>query len=216
MNEDYKKQIRKICGFSESINRYNHLDEVLDIKNGDVVIDCGAHQGDTSMYFSHKVGENGKVYAIEIERGNCERLNKNLNEMNLKNVTIVNVGIADKRCTYPLYDSPWSSTYNIFKNSTKTRNKLKPIPCECDTLDNIVNVLGINRIDFIYMNMEGAEYLAIDGMKEVLTKFKPKLYISDHAKYLPKSFVKKHNIREKLKNYGYNIIQDNPILAEWR
>lgn len=42
------------------------IPDVVEAMPGDVVIDAGTCIGDTACYFSHKVGDTGKVYSFEI------------------------------------------------------------------------------------------------------------------------------------------------------
>ena len=46
------------------------------------------------------------------------------------------------------------------------------------TIDKIVNELGLERVDFIKMDIEGAEVAALTGARETLRRFRPRLAIA--------------------------------------
>ena len=46
------------------------------------------------------------------------------------------------------------------------------------TVDNIVRELHLSRVDFIKMDIEGAEVRALHGAKETLQRFRPRLSIA--------------------------------------
>jgi predicted membrane protein len=62
-----------------------HEDEIIELfcpKEGDIVVDVGAHMGRYTIIASKRVGENGKVIAIEAHPGNYEMLNRNIKLIN--------------------------------------------------------------------------------------------------------------------------------------
>jgi hypothetical protein len=70
-----------------------HEDEIIDhfnTKQGDIVVDVGAHMGKYTIIASKRVGANGKVIAIEAHPGNYEMLNRNIKLNGLTNVTTLN------------------------------------------------------------------------------------------------------------------------------
>ena len=57
-------------------------------------------------------------------------------------------------------------------------SKLPGLPVE--TLDQIVEQLRLDRVDFIKMDIEGAERRALEGARETLRRFKPRMAISSY------------------------------------
>ena len=82
-------------------------------KEGDVVIDVGAHIGRYTIIASKRVGPNGKVIAIEADPSNFEMLNRNIQLNRLANVTTLNyVGIFQRNKNKTLFAS-WRCLYQI-------------------------------------------------------------------------------------------------------
>ncbi len=83
----------------------------------------------------------------------------------------------------------------------------KLIHVEVDTLDNFLSHHSINqKIDFVKMDVEGMEYQVLEGMKQILSKYKPILYLetlisTEGALGFP---VLKH-IEEYLKSLDYKL-----------
>jgi len=139
---------------------------------GDYVIDGGACFGDTALVFSNSVGENGHVFAFDPVAEHQEILNYNLNQFSFKNVTAIPFGLSD----HDVLCSPLVlNTYNpAFRSSS---NNVPLI-----SIDSFVSKYSINKIDFIKLDIEGAELEAIVGAKESIDRFKPKLAISLYHK----------------------------------
>ncbi len=71
------------------------IDQIL-FKEGDVVVDIGAHIGLYTIIASKRVGAKGKVVAIEAHPGNFEMLYKNTKLNNLDNVLLLSCAASSK------------------------------------------------------------------------------------------------------------------------
>ncbi|OON92649.1 MAG: hypothetical protein ATN32_09525 [Candidatus Epulonipiscium fishelsonii] len=99
-----------------------------------------------------------------------ERTKDNINNENLKNVEIFNIGAWSKKDTLN-FSNTGNGGSRIINNSN---HKI-----EVDSLDN---VLGDTPVTFIKMDIEGAELEALIGAKEIIQKYKPHLAISLYHK----------------------------------
>src|SRR5215216_176024 len=72
-------------------------------KEGDIVIDIGAHIGCYTIISSKRVGTEGKVVAIEADPDNFEMLNRNIKLNQLTNVIPVNYAVYSKETKIKLY-----------------------------------------------------------------------------------------------------------------
>ncbi len=69
-----------------------HLEELftyVDLSDGDVVADIGCHEGYLTFHLSKRVGDRGKVYAVDVRRDRLERLTESLTDKNIRNVETV-------------------------------------------------------------------------------------------------------------------------------
>ena len=126
---------------------------------GDVVVDVGAELGTDTVVFSEAVGPNGTVIAIEAQPNTYQMLVKTCRSNGLSNVVPMNVAIAEKKGEVRI-----STDAGIESNFIGDTGELVP----ADTLDNLLKDLP--RIQFLKMNIEGAEQLAIQAMNETVEK----------------------------------------------
>lgn len=131
-------------------------------QEGDTVLDIGAYVGMFSIKASRAVGPTGKVVAIEPSPENYELLKQNCE--GLDNVI-------------PIKKAIWSSngTERLYYSRTPAANSLvvawaNYIEVETITLDNLIDELGIGRVDFIKLDVEGAELAVLKGAKETMAR----------------------------------------------
>jgi len=141
---------------------------------GDVVFDCGACYGDTTLFFAHEVGEDGMVYSFEFNKNNLNVMNKNvqLNSILKKRIKIV---------PKPLSRVP-NEEFCFYENGPGSNIKSKQFGAPklyvySESIDNFVDKEKI-KVDFIKMDIEGSELDALKGGEITIRKFKPKLAIS--------------------------------------
>jgi FkbM family methyltransferase len=160
------------------------------IKAGDVVLDCGANIG-TFTREALNAGAS-KVIAIEPASENLECLRRNFApEIAEGKVIIYPKGVWDKDDMLELHihhDNAAADSFLIPSDkSTKTSEKV-PLT----TIDKMVDELKLDRVDFVKMDIEGAEVKALIGGKSVLARHHPKLSISvyhvpDHPVEVPRA-----------------------------
>jgi len=93
---------------------------------------------------------------------------------------------------------------SVFASHPKFGNKIKFV--NTIKIDNIKYKYKLNKIDFIKLDIEGAELLALNGAKIVLKKFKPSISLECEKKDFKSinTFLKKYNYTPFLFNkFGY-------------
>ncbi|MFA6554486.1 MAG: FkbM family methyltransferase [Candidatus Paceibacterota bacterium] len=136
------------------------------LKNGFTVVDIGANIGYYTIIASGHIGSNGKIFAYEPENRNYSFLQKNIEVNRLTNVKAQKIGLSDKKGSNTLYLDP-----NNKGHHSLVYDKDKPgLTIELDTLDNSLKQFGSPKIDIIKIDIEGAEFLALEGMRETIQK----------------------------------------------
>lgn len=146
------------------------------IRPGDVVLDCGAHVG-TFAKFALARGA-GRVIAIEPDPVNLACLKSNLEaEIAGGQVTVVSAAVWDRRDKLTLYHS--LDEWNSGAHSVARERPNSPVKIEVPALplDEIVEELRLDRVDFIKMDIEGAERHALQGAAKTIARFKPRMAI---------------------------------------
>jgi len=140
------------------------------VKDGDNVIDLGANIGYFTLILAKLVGPTGKVFAFEPDPRNLALLKKNVEYNNYKNVIIVPKAVSNVNDKCTLYTGQKTFGQNkIYKPKNTKIQKFIPIDSETVRLDDFFRTNGLlDKISFIKMDVEGAEFLALSGMKEIL------------------------------------------------
>lgn len=144
------------------------------IGKDDIVFDCGANIGLFSI-IAAKEAVNGLVYAFEPFKENINFINKNLELNNISNVKAIENAVWEKSMTIKMRfdaDSPASSGY---LHVNKYENNIREITAI--SIDEFVTTHNVERVDFIKMDIEGAERYALKGAFKTIKKHKPKLSI---------------------------------------
>ncbi|GGG53221.1 FkbM family methyltransferase [Bizionia arctica] len=148
---------------------------VVEAEPGDTVLDIGGCWGDTALYFAHKVGVKGQVYSFEFIPENLKlfKLNTEFNPNLLANIKLIPNPISNNSgdLIYFKDNGPASRVeFEPFEDQTGTATTV--------TVDDFVKTRKIEKIDFIKMDIEGAEPMALEGALETIKKFRPKLAIA--------------------------------------
>jgi len=131
---------------------------------GDVILDVGAGIGSETFVFSVAVGRNGKVVSVEAHPKTFFCLKKMCEYNRLKNVSVLNLAVIDKE------SEVFIENLESYMATKIVSNGQTGIPVRGTTLDQIMNDLNITHIDFLKMNIEGAEKLAIKGMLDTIKR----------------------------------------------
>jgi len=166
------------CYSSILRDHYKHQvskDIFIGAERGDVVFDLGGCYGDTALYFSEKVGKTGKVYSFEFIPGSIEIFERNMNlNPDLKStISIVDSPLWDKSELDIFYQDCGGGSKVSFEKFLNWEGTKKTT-----TIDDFVSEQNIGKVDFIKADIEGAEPFALEGAKDTLRRFRPKLAIS--------------------------------------
>ncbi|MGD9622062.1 MAG: FkbM family methyltransferase [Mycolicibacterium sp.] len=128
---------------------------------GDVILDIGAGIGTETLPFSGMVGDSGKVVAVEAHPATFDMLERACRLNDLRNVELVHAAVMDS-------DEPVMISDLRAGFCQENRIGSEGIPVRAVTISELVSNLDLNRIDFLKMNIEGAEVGALRGARDVL------------------------------------------------
>jgi FkbM family methyltransferase len=179
---------------SQYILPFNLAEERLHIygegaRKGDIVLDCGANVG-TFARFALNQGA-AKVIAIEPAPDNIEALKRNFaKEIADGRLVVVPKGVWDKDDVLELRVDPENQAADSFVIQRPGATSTIKVPLT--TIDQLVAELGLPKVDFIKMDIEGAEVKALQGAKQTLAKHHPRMGLSvyhqdDHPVEVPKA-----------------------------
>ena len=140
----------------------------------DVIIDAGAFIGDTAVFFHHKLAGRCRIHSFELLDENLALLQHNLqrNGVHDEQIVLNKLALADTTGEEIIIaDGATQGSTSIFgKKAGGTR-------VQTITLDDYVTSLKLDRVDFIKMDIEGAEVQALAGARHTIAHFRPKLAI---------------------------------------
>jgi FkbM family methyltransferase len=188
-----------------------HEDDIIERflpKDGDTVVDIGAHIGLYTIISSKRVGFNGKVIAIEAHPENFEILNRNIQLNQLTNVIALNYAAYSEEERLKLYlpsgESGFTKYNTIMPKFAKRDEKF--VEVTANTLDKLlqsngIKTNGISAVSWIKIDVEGAEFEVLKGAHNVLSDSKDiAILIELHGspyEYRPKieEFIKLYNLK---------------------
>jgi len=166
-NNPYDAIKRDLTSIKDYLKKYRP-------KKGDIVIDGGGYIGLFTLVASNLVGSEGKVIVFEPDTRNYKMLLNNLEVNKATNVKVINQGLWSKDTTLQLQAKGLGSSFF----SGNINDPIIPVPVV--SLDNELKRIGIKKVDFIKMDVEGAELEAIKGCKNTLKRDNVKLAIASY------------------------------------
>jgi FkbM family methyltransferase len=169
------------CAVVQKQYEYHHGAVHCKAEAGDVVIDAGGCWGETSLYFAHEAGPDGAVVAFEFIPSNLAVLkrNRDLNPHLARNYHVVEHPVWSA-AAMKLYYVDWGPGSRVTDDINKYHSWEGMV--ETVTIDGTLKSLGLDRVDFIKMDIEGAELDALKGAEASIRKHRPKLAISLYHK----------------------------------
>lgn len=160
------------------------------------VIDVGANVGFFAERFAKWVSGSGRVIAIEAEPENMARLTAALAKAGLlEKVDLVEAAAVDKEGEVRLTLSPGNpADHRVGETGIKVRGA---------TLDGIWAAHGSPKVGLVKMDIQGAEWSALQGAKELLDRDQPALFVELADEALQPYGVTGTDVTETLLQRGY-------------
>ena len=158
------------------------------LRPGDIVLDCGANVG----VYTRKALWAGaaQVIAIEPAPDNLECLRRNFPaEIASGKVVVYPKGVWDKDDVLKLSVDPGDSARDSFVNAFPNAAFIE---APLTTIDQLAAELHLARVDFIKMDIEGAEQKAIAGARNTIARWRPRMALClyhrrEDAEMIPKA-----------------------------
>jgi FkbM family methyltransferase len=147
----------------------------IEARDGDTVIDAGGCWGDSALYFAHRVGRGGRVYSFEFLPNNLDVFRRNL---------ALNPQLAPRIEVVP--HPVWSTgDVELFVSGAGPGARVGPTrqtPADATvrtlSIDQLAEREALPRVDFVKMDIEGAEQAALRGAEGVLRRWRPRLAVT--------------------------------------
>lgn len=199
--------------------------------NNPVIVDTGAERGDGETIFFCELGNDIKVYAIEADIRTYNLLVKL--EVKYPNLKTYNFAVTNENKEVMLFQSGgknpdevlnvnWTSASSIMSRERMRNGDFYPwmtyeeVQVQGRTLDAWANEVGILKIDFLWVDIEGASHLLIEGAVNILSRTSY-FYIEafDWVRYegekLKKDIIKLLPNFNLLVDYGTDLLFKNKV-----
>lgn len=145
---------------------------------GDICIDCGACLGDTTTWM-HMQGA-AAIHSFEIDQVNLECMERSF----AKNKAYSNIHLVNKALSSKLEQLFYTPNPHSCGAGKVTDSPISPASYQVEaiTLDDYCAITSLFP-DFIKMDIEGAEPLALAGARQVFMKYRPKFAICIYHQY---------------------------------
>lgn len=142
--------------------------DYLEKDKNSVFVDIGANIGQHSIFAAHFCS---KVYAFEPITKIYNQFKLSIEINNISNITPVNCALGDKKEKTDIYSNEINMGASSIVIKDAGRQRLQTI--EVETLDGLEEGLGIDRIDFVKIDVEGFEWSVLQGAKQIYEKYLP-------------------------------------------
>ena len=132
------------------------------------VLDIGAHHGLYTLLCSKCVGRQGQVIAFEASPRECRRLAKHVRVNGCSNVRTEPHTVGSQSGSADLYVVNGSCNWGNSLRAPVVFESTFKIPVQVFPVDDVLLELGILRVDFIKLDVEGAELSALKGTARLL------------------------------------------------
>jgi FkbM family methyltransferase len=173
------------------------------------MVDVGANYGMFSLVASRLVGESGRVLAFEPANATFAVLKRNLESNDVRNVTPFRMALSDS-----------AGTMRLYHDVDATRNSLAPTTRSQDfeevqtgTLDEVLAKAHVHQVDFIKIDVEGADELVCRGAMNTLRVSLPVVLFEHNAPAADRMKLEARNTGKVLADLGYEFYLPGPQLV---
>ena len=190
------------------------------LKQGSRIIDVGANSGLYSIFYSKLVGDEGRVYAFEPDSSTYSFLLENLKLNECKNVSTYNCALSNKESivemvsynpedlNLKLQGDSFKYMKEVFNGSEAAGNGMKAYK-----LDDLEEIKKIPKIDFIKIDVEGAELLVLQGGLNIIREHKPVIIFELSGEWTARFNYKPYEVLILLNELNYEMEEYD--LQQW-
>ncbi|GCE62133.1 FkbM family methyltransferase [Microcystis aeruginosa] len=174
------------------------------------VIDVGANVGVYTFSAAQRVGETGKVIAIEPFKAcvNCLQETSRINQ--LPWVKIYEAAASDHCGSAKLSLHNASELNEVISDNSPSSDSANTVTIQCLTLDSLIETENLTRVDWLKIDAEGHEIKVLQGAERLLTEFKPNIIYENIAG----AHGSNGAIMEYIQAKGYQVYSYRPYIQE--
>ena len=177
------------------------------LRPGMTFVDVGANWGYFTLCAAHLVGRVGRVVSIEVDPRACRTLKANIERNQLESVTVLEMAASDAAGVLRLreYERGANDSGNFgLIGAEAIGNPHRQFDVAALPIDDVLERAGIEQVDLLKMDIEGAEGRALTGLRRALADRRIKFLVLEvHPQYLRGQGTSAKQIVDDLRGYGY-------------
>ena len=174
---------------------------------GMTFVDVGANWGYFTLSAAHLVGRTGRVLSVEADPRACRTLRANVARNRLDTVRLVEAAASDAPGTLRLqeYESAACESGNYgLAGATPGAAHGRSFDVPARPLDDVLDEAGIERVDLLKMDIEGAEGRALVGLRRMLAARRiDRVLVELHPRMLLDQGMSVERVVDDLRGFGY-------------
>jgi FkbM family methyltransferase len=177
------------------------------IRSGDTIVEVGGHIGYLSIYLADLAGPEGHVYVFEPAPNNITYIRKNTGPK--ANITLIGKAVTNQSGDVSFFiedltgqNNSLIEKYKIFEDNQKrayVHADVQKIRVPAVSLDSFLTERNIN-VDFVKIDVEGAELNVLQGMQGCMTTMKPIIMVEVTEQAT--------DVADCLASHGYKLFDD--------
>ena len=183
-----------------------HLQKTL--KEGDVFIDPGTNIGYISAVVSGLVGPSGQVFSIEPSKKCFNQIKTYLPKSTNQNIRLFHAALSDKvgKAQFCETDFIFDFGYSYLLEAEGDQPSRDTYQIDTLTIDSLCQKHQIEHVKYLKLDVEGSEFMAIQGAKTMLEAKKIE-YVLVETTFYDKYEAINQKIADALTNFGYMPFQ---------
>lgn len=174
------------------------------LRPGMTFVDVGGNKGDFSLIAAKATGDNAHIICVEPEPTNAEWIAKSVTRNKYRSVEVLTAALAEKDGEETLFLGPKSGWHTLVEDPTLVVGELKVVT---RTLDGVLAERGLDHVDVIKIDVEGAEDRVLAGAQKTFGGTNPMTVLLDlHPKRVDTLAV-----CQQLTDWGFTF--DRPVDA---
>jgi len=178
------------------------------LKKGMTFLDLGANIGFYTLFGRSIIGLSGKIFAFEPHPSNTKLIKSSIKHNSFENITVVEAAVSnfEGNTTLNVYPDDNSEHSLVNLDGHFAPETIKTIQVDVITIDSFLETkVGSLNVDFIKMDIEGSEFNALKGMKNVLNENKHLILMSE---FWPNGLIQGGSDPKKF----LDVLQDNHFI----
>lgn len=167
--------------FVQGIYPLAEYKSVLDGITAPVIFDVGANNGQFSAFVLDHFPQ-AQIHAFEPQHTLVERIREMARRNQLKNFKINESAVSDRTGKVTFYENNNPVSASLLRDKAARRAVRREVQVPVTTLDEYSKQNGIDRVDLLKLDIEGAELQALQGATSILSTVKL-LFIEFHPPF---------------------------------